>query len=255
MRAAMSARDAALLGVGAGIGYLACRASPRLRSYLTKGATPTPYKIVYHSRLGFRAAPIQLLLLDAGVDFEMVDPYWGADRVIENNPGMPSFAPPALRVGTFTIAQTPAILQYLASTLGYGAAGGVEEEAAHLQLLLDIGDVTSELFTEVRKGAEAKAAFAKAEGGRLKNWLEHLRKAFVKRTASCGFLFHESRPTAADFFLLSALECFEFCYGAAHMSALLPAEFKAWHARMEARPSFRLYRQQAKPILFDSMKC
>jgi hypothetical protein len=40
------------------------------------------YKLVYHSSLGFRAAPIQMLLLEAGVAFEMVEPFWGEDRVV-----------------------------------------------------------------------------------------------------------------------------------------------------------------------------
>ena len=118
--ATISARDAALLGLGAGMGYLlACK---------VLGKAPCkrgPYKLVYHSKLGFRAAPIQMLLLDAGVDFEMVEPHWGADRVIENNPGMPSFAPPSLRVGDVTVAQTPAILKYLGRVLGYDADGGI----------------------------------------------------------------------------------------------------------------------------------
>ena len=43
------------------------------------------YKLVYHSSLGFRAAPIQMLLLEAGVAFEMVEPFWGEDRVVVLN--------------------------------------------------------------------------------------------------------------------------------------------------------------------------
>ena len=69
-----------------------------------------------------------------------------------------------------------------------------------------------------------------------------------------GFLFAEGRPTAADFFFLSALESFEFCYGVEHVGALLPAEFNGWRERIQARPFFSAYQSQAKPILFDSMK-
>jgi glutathione S-transferase len=214
-------------------------------------------KLVYHNSLGFRAAPIQLLLLDAGVQFEMVEPFWGDDRVVEANPGMPAFAPPALCIGDVTIAQTPAILEYLGETLDYGAPaeGGAIERAAHLQLVLDIGDVTSELFVEVRKSAEAKAKFGQTEdGGRLKNWLNHLAKAYIRRTGGNGFLFLEGKPTVADFFLLVALESFDFCYGREHIAGLMPSEFCAWRERMQARPSFEAYQQQAKPILFENMK-
>ena len=122
-----------------------------------------------------------------------------------------------------------AILHYLGETLAggaYRAVGGPEESSVHLQLLLDVGDVTSELFTEARKGAEAKAKFASTDdGSRLKNWLLHLGKFYKQRSDGAGFLFRQPGPTAADFFLLSALESFEFVYGAAHVAELLPLPF------------------------------
>ena len=248
----MSPRDLALIGVGAGLGYALCK-------WLGKKASTRSgdkYEIVYHSKLSFRAAPIQMMLLDAGAEFTMTDPHWGTDRVVEANPGTPAFAPPALRVGDTTVAQTPAILHFLSERLGYHArSDSAEIGAAHLQLLLDIGDVTSELFAEVRKGAEAKAKFGSSEdGGRLRNWLEHLRKIYARRSGGRGFLFEPDRPMAADYFMLAAVESFEFCYGVQHMRALLPPEIATWRALMEERPFFRRYQQQAKPILFESMK-
>ena len=213
-------------------------------------------QVLAHGRLDVVRA-----LLDAGAEFAMAEPHWGADRVIEANPGAPSFAPPALRKGNFTVAQTPAILHYLGETLAggaYRAGGGAEGSAVHLQLLLDIGDVTSELFTEVRKGAEARAAFASAEdGSRLKNWLLHLGKIYQRHAGGGdggGFLFGQAAPTAADFFMLSALEPFEFVYGAPCVAGLLPQSFVPWRAALQARPFFAAYQAQAKPPLFGSMK-
>jgi hypothetical protein len=83
------------------------------------------YLIVYHSRLGFRASPIQMLLLDAGVEFEMREPEWGEDRVVAGNPGLPVFAPPVLRKGDFVLSQTCAIMNYLGSIHGYTPTGRV----------------------------------------------------------------------------------------------------------------------------------
>ena len=184
---AQSSRDLSVLGAGFGLGYLAARAlgSSTGDTSDTGGTGASgagdPYVIVYHAKLGFRAAPIQMLLIDAGRAFEMAEPHWGTDRVIENNPGLPSFAPPALRKGDVTIAQTPAILAFLDATVLGRSSGGRVEDATRLQLLLDIGDVTSELFTEVRKGAEAKAKFGRLEdGGRLRNWLAHICKFFLR---------------------------------------------------------------------------
>ena len=249
---ALTVRDITLLGTGLGLGAIAYKL---WTATATARRSSKKFKLIYHSKLGFRSAPIQMLLLDADAEFEMVDPHWGADRVIEKNPGMPSFAPPALRDGDFTVAQTPAILIYLGDQLGYGAGDDDWERAELLQLILDIGDATSELFTEVRKGPDEKAKFATAEeGGRLKNWLLHLRKVFYRRSNAQGFLFHAHRPTAADFFMLATLESIDFSYGTEHISALMPTEFKAWRALMEARPSYSAYKTQAKPILFESMK-
>jgi hypothetical protein len=83
------------------------------------------YLIVYHSSLGFRASPIQMLLLDAGVEFEMREPEWGEDRVVAGNPGLPVFAPPVLRKGDFVLSQTCAIMNYLGSIHGYTPTGRV----------------------------------------------------------------------------------------------------------------------------------
>lgn len=161
---------------------------------------PYSYTIVYHEALGFRAAPIQQLLLDAGARFTMAPPTWSPERVVQDNQGSPVFAPPVLRDGEFTLSQLPAIMSYLAERHGYNADVSTPEEAASLnQLILDIADIGGELFA-LAKDAEKKAKFANAaDGGRLKNWLNHVTRFFLKRSPTGnGFLFG-SNVTAGNY--------------------------------------------------------
>ena len=112
-----------------------------IKASAVKPAPGPTYTLVYHDSLGFRAAPVQMLLIDAGVGFEMATPEWSDDgswRVVKDNPGMSVFAPPVLRKGDFTLSQTMAIMQYLANQHGYNC-GNAQEDTTMLQLLLDIG--------------------------------------------------------------------------------------------------------------------
>jgi len=210
------------------------------------------YTIVYHDSLGFRAAPIQLILLDAGVPFTMQAPSWSPDRVAQGLQ-RPVFAPPAIIQGDFVLAQTPAIMDYLGKAHGYGPGDDPKAAASQLQLLMDIGDVTSELF-ELHgkpKPFASKAEFAK-DGGRLSNWLKHLDAFRAKAGGGSGFLC-AGHPTAADFFLVSAFDALDFSLGPEATAGITPDGLKAWRALMEARPSFAAFKAQAKPALFPRM--
>ena len=110
------------------------------------------YTLVYHEHLAFRAAPIQMLLLDAEAEFKMAPPEWGEDRVVAANPGCAVFAPPVLRKGDFTLGQTTAIMDYLGRAHGM-LKGSAEQLATANQLTLDVADIGSELFG-VAKDAE-----------------------------------------------------------------------------------------------------
>jgi glutathione S-transferase len=213
------------------------------------------YQVVYHAALAFRAAPIQMLLLDAKIDFTMVEPTWGEDRVIENNAGNHTvFAPPVIRRGDFTLSQTSAIMHYLGERHGYSPSGGPEASATCLQVILDAGDVGAELFA-CAKDKEAKAKFASTEsGGRLGNWLAHLNKIYSKSKAAGNAFLFGSVPTSADFMLLSTLESLDFAIGAPQVAELCPEGLTAWRVSMEARPFFEAYKAHAKPNLFPSMK-
>ena len=212
------------------------------------------YELIYHASLSFRAAPVQMLLLDAGIPYTMLEPTWSDDRVIARNAGNhPVFAPPAIRHGDFTLSQTSAIMSFLGEEHGYGAVGA-EQKATHLQVILDAADVGSEVFG-CAKSREAKGKFAAAEaGGRLKNWLAHFNKIHAKAAASTGgaFLFGGA-PTAADFMLLSVFESLAFALGTEAVAAVCPKGLEGWRGAMESRPFYAVFKAQAKPNLFPSM--
>jgi hypothetical protein len=77
------------------------------------------YELIYHAGFTGRSAPIQLLLLDAGVEYTLRTPTWSPDRVIQDSPGLPVFAPPVLIHEDFVLAQTTAIMLYLGKLHGY----------------------------------------------------------------------------------------------------------------------------------------
>jgi glutathione S-transferase len=212
------------------------------------------YVIVYHAKLSFRAAPIQMLLLDANIPFTMVEPTWGNDRVIDRNAGNHSvFAPPAIRRGNFTLSQTCAIMSFLGQTHGYSVIG-LEQSATCLQVILDSADVSSELFA-CAKDKEAKNKFATADaGGRLGNWFGHLDKIAAKAAAAGKTFLFGNAPTSADFMLLSAFESLDFALGPEKVVAMCPSGLQTWRAAMEARPFYAVYKARAKPNLFASMQ-
>jgi glutathione S-transferase len=188
------------------------------------------------------------MLLDAGVPFTMQEPTWSPERVLNPNPGSPVFAPPVLVKGDFVLSQTPAILHFLGGAHGYYASEATAEESAIcLQTLLDIGDVTSELFN-IAKDVEKKADFSKP-GGRLAGWLAHFDKTLGGKSFLRG-----DKPSPSDFFLLSSFESFEFALGVEIVSTICPEGLVPWRQAMENRPFFATYSSQSKPILFPSMK-
>ena len=209
------------------------------------------YTLVYHEHLAFRAAPIQMLLLDAEAEFKMAPPEWGEDRVVATNPGCAVFAPPVLRKGDFTLGQTTAIMDYLGRTHGM-LKGSAEQLATANQLTLDVADIGSELFG-LAKDAEKKAAFAQNDpDGRLFKWLAHVGKVHARHEGP--FLLTVEQPTPADFMLCSMFEALDFALGAAAVKLITPATLQAWRATVQARPFFAKFMAIGKPQLFPSMK-
>mmetsp|Transcript_29450 Transcript_29450/g.54509 ORF Transcript_29450/g.54509 Transcript_29450/m.54509 type:complete len:215 (-) Transcript_29450:146-790(-) len=211
------------------------------------------YEIIYHKHLTFRSAPIEMMLLDAGISFTRVEPQWAPNRVLGESPAGPCFAPPVLRetATDFCVSQFPAIMNYLGNVHGYGqSASGPKEEAVSLQVLLDVCDIGSELF-KVGKDDEGKEIFV-ATGERLSTWFIHLDRMIAKRGGQ--FLLGDN-ITAADFALISLFDCLDFCLGADKVSAIVPDGLKACRSALETRPFYAAYHSQAEaPGLFESFK-
>jgi lactoylglutathione lyase len=139
-------------------------------------------------------------------------------------------------------------MDYLGNVHGFSPTT-VEEKASCQQLCLDVGDVTSELFS-CAKDSVAKAKFT--DEGRLENWLTHLHKAYLKGGST--FMMGD-KPNQVDFMLVAAFECFDFSLGSDKVNEMIPNGLKAWLESMKLRPFYAAYTAQAKPILFESMQC
>lgn len=206
------------------------------------------YEISYYGAFQGRSAPIQMLLLDAGADYTVVDVVQGAaDRVVCPNPGYPVFAPPVLKCGDFVLGQTTAILAYLGSKHGY-APTSPEGIATCNQLSLDAADVLVEAFKA--KALEDKGAAFYAEGARLSQWLVHFDKAFAKGN---GAYLMGADVSHADFNLFCVLDVLDFFFDD-KWRAILPEKVSKFYTEFRTRSSVVAFAALGKPALPASMK-
>jgi glutathione S-transferase len=106
------------------------------------------YQLYYWSGIQGRGEFVRLALEDAGTDYVDVARERGDDAIMpflqgEQGGALP-FAPPFLKAGRTVIAQTPAILLYLAPRLKLVPAGTSVQLHAH-QLQLTIADLVAEV--------------------------------------------------------------------------------------------------------------
>ncbi len=116
------------------------------------------YQLYYWPSIQGRGELIRLAFEDAGAAYVDVARTKGGMqkmmRLLEGKrPGLQPFAPPFLKVGDLVIAQTAAILQYVAPRLGLVPRDEASRVAAH-QLQLTIAD----LFAEVHDAHHPVAA-------------------------------------------------------------------------------------------------
>lgn len=212
-------------------------------------AASEDYEVFYHPGFTGRSLPIQLLLQDAGVKYTMVPcVHDGADKVVGSALGAcPAFAPPAIKKGTFVLAQTTAILSYLGKK--HGLAPTSDEAIATCdQLSADASDVVSEVFKHSKD--EDKGAAFLAAGGRLAAWFAHFEKALG--VTSGPFLFGET-PTYADFNLLGLIDLLQFFYED-RFAPLVSENMTNWLGACCCRNSYMAIQASGVPILPASMK-
>ena len=106
------------------------------------------YQLYYWSGIQGRGEFVRLALEDAGADYVDIAREQGDDAIIPflegDRAGALPFAPPFLKVGRTVIAQTAAILLYLAPRLKLVPAGAAATLYAH-QLQLTISDLVAEV--------------------------------------------------------------------------------------------------------------
>jgi glutathione S-transferase len=107
-----------------------------------------PYRLVYWSGIQGRGEFVRLALEDAGASYEDVARRPDGDAEVvrlleERGPWLTPFGPPALRDGDVLVAQTAAILQYLAPRLGLVPNDEASRLRAH-QLQLTVADLVVE---------------------------------------------------------------------------------------------------------------
>lgn len=106
------------------------------------------YQLYYWPGIQGRGEFVRLALEDAGADYVDVAREKGADAMTPflqgEQPGALPFAPPFLKAGRFTIAQTAAILFYLGPPLKLVPVSPSAQHYAH-QLQLTIADLVTEV--------------------------------------------------------------------------------------------------------------
>lgn len=263
------------------------------------------YELFYHPGFTGRLEPVLTLLADAGVDYELsreppsqpqeksrstalCEPTLialnmsddgqlpGAGDVasaVEDGVGVPPFFCPILRDGEFTLAQTPAIMEFLGRKHGCASIAyhllvplsvlmciradvpvlightdipeGAEEQANCLQLALNAADIWSEAYSARQAEEDAMKTYLKE---RLPKWLDTLEQ-FHDKTSSGGAYFFGDEPSYADFELLNSLNILVFMFGVEEFGSTLDA----WKDAMESRPGVSSYLASCEPVLYPQV--
>ena len=166
-------------------------------------ATTPEYQLYYWPGIQGRGEFIRLAFEEAGVPYDDVarrsGPGGGVaaiERLLEGGgPGLTPFGPPALRHGEVVVAQTAAILQYLAPRLGLVPDDEASRLRAH-QIQLTLADLVAEVhdthhpisvslyYEDQRREAKRRAeAFIRE---RIPKFLRYLDRALDSNPAGAG---------------------------------------------------------------------
>jgi glutathione S-transferase len=225
------------------------------------------YELYYWPGIQGRGEFIRLALEDAGANY--VDVARGSDgmevlkRVLAGEEGGgPHFAPPVLKVGDVTIAQTSCILDFLATRLPLLPDEDPKTRARALQLQLTIADIASEahdvhhpiatsLYYEDQKPEAARRAKHFVEE-RIPKYLHFFEAALKdnkasKREALAGPGF--SYVDLSYFQLLSGL-AYAFPRGFGALRKALPLSLEL-QGRVAARPRTNAYLSSKRRVPFS----
>lgn len=226
------------------------------------------YELFYWPMIQGRGEFVRLALEDADAAYTDVARAKSGMRELEkllaeHGGGLAApFAPPFLRSGKLLVAQTAAILHYLAPRLGLVSADEKHQYAA-LQYQLTIADLVSEVhdvhhpiaagkyYEEQKPEAKARAEQFIAE--RLPKFLRYFEAVLAKQPRARR-AYVMGRHSYVDLSLFQVLEGLEYAFPNAfgRVAKRLPL-LAAVHERVASRPRLAEYLGSPRRIPFNKM--
>jgi glutathione S-transferase len=231
--------------------------------------TPT-FQLYYWPGLQGRGEFVRLAFEDAGVPYEDVGRLPEADgggvgavvRLLEEpGPWLTPLGPPALRHGRVLVAQTAAILQYVAPLLGLVPRDEASRRRAH-QIQLTIADLVEEVHgthhpiavalyyeDQRREAARRSEAFVRE---RIPMHLRYLDRALDSNAAGKGRWLVGRSCSYADLSLFQVIEGLRYAFPRAmqRYERAVPL-LGAVHDAVAARPRVRAYLASGRRVPFN----
>jgi len=228
------------------------------------------YELVYWSGLQGRGEFIRLAFEEAGVPYEDLaqrpEAEGGGDGAVvrllrEPGPWLTPLGPPVLRHGRVVIAQTAAILQWLAPRLGLVPAGEASRLRAH-QLQLTLADLVGEAhdthhpiasslhFEDQREEAVRRTGYFVRE--RIPKFLGYLDRALDSNPAGRGHWLVGGRVSYVDLSTFQVMAGLSYAFPRAmrHHARRFP-RLVALHDAVVARPRVASYLASPRRIPFN----
>jgi glutathione S-transferase len=227
-----------------------------------------PWELIYWSGFPGRGEFIRLLFAAAGEEWvEITSPeeirrdFFTAP---EEQVGFPVLAPPAIRKGSFTMCQTPAILRYLGQEFNMAPSNALD--AAHAD---QVSQCVADLFADGRRcfhpvnssgsyseqKEEAAPHVAAFQASRLPRYLKYFERVLNSNGSGSGFAIGSSL-SYVDVCLFHAERASEFQFpeGWATVAPEVPL-LHMHYAMMRANPRLKAYIEsdRAQPFTGDSM--
>ncbi|OOG49463.1 glutathione S-transferase [Rhodanobacter sp. C01] len=219
------------------------------------------YQLYYWSGIQGRGEFVRLALEDAGADYIDIAREQGDDAILPflagERPGALPFAPPFLKAGRTVIAQTAAILLYLAPRLKLVPTGAAATLYAH-QLQLTVTDLVAEVhdthhpiasslyYEDQRAAARQRAEDFRQQ--RLPKYLDYFEQALMRSDGRHAL----SRHSYVDLSLFQVMSGLDYAFPHAmrrlrrkrpHLCALA--------ARVAERPRIAAYLASPRRLPFN----
>ncbi|WP_049621046.1 glutathione S-transferase [Frateuria defendens] len=219
------------------------------------------YALYYWTGIQGRGEFVRLALEDAGADYVDVCRRDGDEAMVPflagRQPGAVPFAPPFLRDGRRVVAQTAAILAYLAPRLHLVPAGETTRLRAH-QLQLTIADLVAEahdthhpLSADLYYEDQREAALARADAfrrERLPKYLRYFERELAGGAAPRVFARH-SYVDLSLFQLMAGLD-YAFPQAMRRLRRRTP-RLRALAAQVAERPRLAAYLASPRRLPFN----